>query len=111
MLLARQVRVLHHHSHALHFSIPCLLCNIALPAVFDMIEYIMAKYNITARLHLPPWAYRFIYRGLYVVLTAFIAILLPFFGGEHSSMLHMSPLQLGQACWQLTAGGGHMPVP
>lgn len=48
--------------------------------VFDMIEYIMAKYNITARLHLPPWAYRFIYRGLYVVLTAFIAILLPFFG-------------------------------
>ena len=54
-----------------------------------MIEYIMVKAGVSPRLaaaHVPQWATRGVYRTVYCVLVGFIAILLPFFGGE--SWLH-----------------------
>ena len=53
-------------------------------AVFDMIEFLAAKSGVSAWLHqrnVPLWIPRMIYRSIYVVFVAFIAILLPFFGG------------------------------
>ena len=57
-------------------------------AVFDMIEYIMVKAGVTQRLSMPQWVARLVYRSIYCVLVAFIAILLPFFGGELTSRRH-----------------------
>ena len=53
-------------------------------AVFDMIEYVMVKAGVTQKLHsIPQWATRAIYRTIYCVFVGFIAILLPFFGGDY----------------------------
>ena len=52
-----------------------ILCAADAMPVFDMIEYQMVKRNISNG-----WISRLIYRSLYVVLVAFVAISLPFFG-------------------------------
>ena len=49
--------------------------------VYDMIEYQLVKHRIPNG-----FVTRLIYRTSYIVLVAFIAITLPFFGGE--SPLH-----------------------
>lgn len=52
--------------------------------VYDMLEYQMVKRNIPNG-----WISRLIYRTIYVVIVAFIAITIPFFGSllvsKHSS--------------------------
>ena len=46
--------------------------------VYDMIEYQLVKRRVPNG-----FLTRLIYRTTYIVLVAFVAITLPFFGGEH----------------------------
>lgn len=46
--------------------------------VYDMIEYQLVKRRVPNGL-----LTRLVYRTIYIVLVAFVAITLPFFGGEH----------------------------
>ena len=51
--------------------------------VYDMIEYQLVKRRIPNG-----FPTRLVYRTSYIVLVAFIAITLPFFGGESSAPMH-----------------------
>lgn len=49
--------------------------------VYDMIEYQLVKHRVPNG-----FVTRLVYRTIYIVLVAFVAITLPFFGGENHSL-------------------------
>lgn len=52
--------------------------------VYDMIEYQLVKHRIPNG-----FVTRLVYRTIYIILVAFVAITLPFFGGEHPPSMHV----------------------
>ena len=74
----------HYHMlpHILHVSLTlaCFVQVYAMP-VYDMIEYQLVKHRVPNG-----FVTRLAYRTIYIVLVAFVAITLPFFGGENSCL-------------------------
>lgn len=64
-------------------TLSCCAQVYAMP-VYDMIEYQLVKHRIPNG-----FVTRLVYRTIYIILVAFVAITLPFFGGEHPPSMHV----------------------